>query len=129
MRNNAPPTNPKVLSDIYRDARAPPVTARSVAKAWPTMAPTATPALKRALEHTGAEEATKIQQVCLCSASGWQPQSQKLLPRGECEAPKATVASMDRSPHSAKKIIVPTYKYTENLKMQTCQVKILKQER
>ena len=33
----------------------------------------------------------------------------RLLPTGGCDAPKAIVASIDRSPHSARKISVPTY--------------------
>ena len=43
-RNSDPPVNPSARSEMYFDARAPPVTASRVARACPSTAPKDTPA-------------------------------------------------------------------------------------
>lgn len=92
---------PNVFSETYCEARAPPVTASSVASVWPSMAPRPTP------EQTwwaislrdGMAVNAQLAQGCVRCHN---------IPRGECETPKATVASIDRSPHSARNMIEPT---------------------
>ncbi len=50
-KNSDPPAKPSALSEIYFDARAPPVTASRVARAWPSAAPKDTPASAQHVHH------------------------------------------------------------------------------
>ena len=108
-RNKDPPAYPRALSEIYLEAKAPPVTASSVARACPSTAPSETPAHIQLCDcsmHICKCTSTSLLLMLWISEEGHSKRD--YTPSGECEAPRATVASIDRSPHSARKMMDPT---------------------